>query len=92
MTLGDDGASSSDSDGVSPDPIDQVRELLFGAPKRDTIDQIRVLEARIGALESRLSDLARDGEERRAALEAVGGALTRIGATIQNMSERRKGE
>lgn len=87
---------------ASADPIDHIRELLFGAPKRETIDQIRVLEirmeemradflARLGAVESRMSQIAHEGDERQtAALDAIGGAIAQLGASIQSMAARRK--
>lgn len=90
-------------EGASPDPIEQVRELLFGATKRETESQLTALEtrveemradflARFAALESRLVDLARDAERSQAdSIEAIGGAIAQLGATIQNMSARRKG-
>lgn len=89
--------------GAPPDPIDQVRELLFGATKRETDNQLSVIEtkleemrtdflARFSALEGQLADLARETENSQAeAIEAIGGAIAQLGATIQNMSARRKG-
>lgn len=103
MAHSEDGANESHGAArAADDPIDQVRELLFGAPKRDTIDRIRVLEdrietmgadflARIGALESRMNEFARDSEKRQAtAYEALGGAVVQLGETIQKLSTRRK--
>ncbi len=96
---GDDEAQG----GARVEPIDQVRELLFGATKRETDGQLSVLEtrleelraeflARFSELESRLADLARDAEKNQAAsVDAIGGAIAQLGATIQNMSARRKG-
>lgn len=90
--------------GPEIEPIDQVRELLFGAAARETSEQIRVLEnrveemradflARIGALEDRVIALARDSETRHdAAIDAIGGAIAQLGATIENMRTRRKGD
>lgn len=88
---------------VSADAIEQVRELLFGATKRETNDNLRHMEIRLeelradflerlSALEARLVETARDGERSQAAsIEAIGGAIAQLGATIQNMSARRKG-
>ncbi len=87
---------------AATDPIDQVRELLFGAAKRETHDNLHALEerveemrtdflARLSALESRLIELARDTEKNQAAsIDAIGGAIAQLGATIQTMSARRK--
>lgn len=88
------------------DPIDQVRELLFGATKRQTDDTIRTVEQRlehrldeirsdmlerISVLESRLVELSRDTENNRAAsVEAIGSAISQLGATIQSMAAGRK--
>ncbi|MFY9628415.1 MAG: hypothetical protein WAK03_09740 [Methylocystis sp.] len=48
--------------------------------------------ARFSALESRLVDLARDTEQNQAAsVNAIGSAITQLGATVQNLSVRRKG-
>lgn len=85
------------------DPIDQVRELLFGQAKRETSENLKELEARMeemradflarfSALETRLIELGRDTEKNQAAsVDAIGGAIAQLGATIQSMSARRKG-
>jgi hypothetical protein len=86
-----------------PDPMEQVRELLFGEAQRSTEQSFQALDAkleamradflsRIAALESRLVDLARDTEHNRAAsVDAIGAAISQLGATVQNLSVRRKG-
>jgi hypothetical protein len=86
------------------DTMEQVRELLFGATKRATDQAIRDLDckiegvreellARLAELESRVLDLGRDTERNHsAAIDAIGGAIAQLGATVQNMSARRKGD
>jgi len=87
----------------APDPMDQVRELLFGEARRTTEQNFNALDskleamradflARLSVLESRLADLARDTETNRAAsVDAIGAAISQLGATVQNLSVRRKG-
>ncbi len=94
---------SQQKNSQTTDPIDQVRELLFGAAKRETSDQLVMLEQKLetmrkdfndklSTLESRLIELGRDVEKNQAAsIDAIGGAIASIGATIQTMSARRKG-
>jgi hypothetical protein len=85
------------------DPMEQVRELLFGESKRSTEQNLQALDeklealradllARLSALENQLIQLARDTEDNRAAsIHAVGSAIAQIGATVQNLSAQRKG-
>jgi len=90
--------NGSDPAGV----IDQVRELLFGETKRSTEQGLHSLEAKVDALtatmnerfsevESRLADLAREGERSQAAaIDDIGSAIAQLGASIRNMSGARK--
>ena len=85
------------------DPMEQVRELLFGEAKRTAEHNFQALDekieamradflARFAELESRLVDLARDTEQNQAAsVNAIGSAIAQLGATVQNLSVRRKG-
>jgi len=105
MTLGEDdpAASVGVARDPDPDPIDQVRELLFGATLRATDRQLNGVEAsledmradfhaRFATLENRLTDLARDMEKSQAAsIEAIGDAVAQLGVAIQGMSAGRKG-
>lgn len=89
--------------GAAPDPMEQVRELLFGETRRANDHHLRSIEDRIeamradfmerlAALESRLVDLARETEQSQAAsIDAIGGAIAQLGAAVQNMSVRKKG-
>jgi hypothetical protein len=82
--------------------IDQVRELLFGATKRSTDDNLSHLDNKLEALrasmlerfsevESRLADLARETERSQSqAIDNIGGAIQQLGASIRNMSGVRK--
>ncbi|QGM46302.1 hypothetical protein [Methylocystis heyeri] len=100
------GAEASGATGnVAPahDPMEQVRELLFGESKRSTEQNLQALDekleamradllARLSALENQLIQLARDTEDNRAAsIHAVGSAIAQLGATVQNLSAQRKG-
>lgn len=90
-------------DGAASDPMEQVRELLFGETQRANSEHMRAIDEKIDALradfaerlaslESRLVDLARETERSQAAsVNAIGGAIAQLGATIQNMSARGKG-
>lgn len=83
------------------DPMEQMRELLFGATKRETDGQLSALEAsvdemrreflaRFEALEARLVEIAAEAETREAkSFEAVGDAISELGAVIKNMSVKR---
>lgn len=86
-----------------PDPMEQVRELLFGEARRSAEQNFTALEAkleamradflaRFAALESHLADVGHESEKNRAAsVEAIGAAISQLGATVQNLSVRRKG-
>lgn len=88
---------------MTADAMAQVRELLFGETKRTTDERLRAIENRIEALhnemlehvmdlQTRLDTLARDTEHSQAAtVDAIGGAIAQLGATVQNMSLKRKG-
>ncbi len=85
------------------DPMEQVRELLFGEAKRSAEQNFEALEAkieamradflaRLAALESQITQLSRDTEENHSAsLHAVGSAIAQLGATVQNLGSQRKG-
>ena len=85
------------------DPIEQVRELLFGEAKRTTEQNFQALDEKLGAmqadflarfaaLESRLVDLSRETEHNQAAsIDAIGSAIAQLGANVQNLSVRRQG-
>jgi hypothetical protein len=87
----------------APDPIEQVRELLFGEARRTTEQNLQALDekleamradflARFAALEGRLIDLSRETEQNQeASIDAIGSAIAQLGATVQNLSLRRKG-
>jgi hypothetical protein len=89
---------------ANADQMEQVRELLFGDAKRATEQTLRDLDckieavreeilARLAELDSRLVVLGRDTEHNHsAAIDAIGGAIAQLGATVQNMSARRKGD
>jgi hypothetical protein len=84
------------------DPMEQVRDLLFGDAQRSTERQFRAMDEKIEAmrrdflerftlLESLLDDLARETENSRmASVDAIGSAIAQLGATVQNLSARRK--
>lgn len=88
--------------GMLFDPMEQMRELLFGAAKRETESQLAALDrtiedmrreflARFEALESRLVEIAQESEKNRSeSVSAIGGAIADLGAAIQNMSANRK--
>ncbi|HEY8163230.1 MAG: hypothetical protein ACR650_04910 [Methylocystis sp.] len=88
--------------GLMFDPMEQMRELLFGATKRETERQICVLEskldetrkdflARFDALNSLILALAHETEKNRSdSITAIGGALVELGDKIKAMSEKQK--
>lgn len=83
------------------DTIDQVRELLFGADKRNTeatlaelkadlqrsVEELRrELQHQVDVLTNRLIELERDTENRRiSAIADIGAAIGEIGARVQNL-------
>ncbi|WP_442754112.1 hypothetical protein ACNHKD_14100 [Methylocystis sp. JAN1] len=87
--------------GMMFDPMEQMRELLFGATKRETEKELAKLEqkletlrqevaARFDAFDARLAEVARDAEKSQAeSLMAIGGALAELGERIKAMSEKR---
>ena len=91
-------ANGSDPAGV----INQVRELLFGETKRASEASLTALDAKVDAMaasmrerfaevESRMAELARDGERAQAAaIDDIGSAIAQLGASIRNMSGVRK--
>ncbi len=96
-------AAAADAAAAS-DPLDQVRELLFGEAKRNTEQNFHALEekleamqadflARIATLEKRLVDLS--GEivhDHAVSIDAIGSAIAQLGSTVQNLSARRKSD
>lgn len=100
---GDDEAGEPAREALPIDPMEQVRELLFGEAKRSTEQNFEAIEAkieamradflaRLAALEGQLVQLSRDTEENHSAsLHAVGSAIAQLGATVQNLSAQRKG-
>jgi hypothetical protein len=88
--------------GLMFDPMEQMRELLFGATKRETERQIGLLEAKVDemrkdflarfeALDSLLLELARDTEKNQAdAILSIGGAITELGDKVKALSAKRK--
>ncbi|WP_424361988.1 hypothetical protein [Methylocystis parvus] len=86
--------------GMMFDPMEQMRELLFGATKRETDKELAKLEqkleamrnefaARCDALDARLAEYVRDAQKGQAeSLAAIGGALTELGERIKAMSEK----
>jgi len=87
--------------GLLFDPMEQMRELLFGATKRETDGQLGALEAKVDemrreflarfeALESRLAEVAHESERSQAAsLEAIGDAIANLGVAVKNISAKR---
>lgn len=83
------------------DPMEQMRELLFGATKRETDGQLAALElrfeemrkevlARFEALESRLLEISLESEKNQAAsLDAIGEAIGELGAAVKKMGAKR---
>lgn len=88
--------------GLMFDPMEQMRELLFGATKRETERQFNILEAkleetrrefltRFEELDSRILELSQETEKNRLeTIEAIGGAIVELGYIIKAMSEKRK--
>jgi hypothetical protein len=87
--------------GMMFDPMEQMRELLFGASRRETEEELsridRKLEtlrqeflARFDELDARLLEIAGNAEKGRAeSLTAIGGALSELGERIRAMGEKR---
>jgi hypothetical protein len=87
--------------GMMFDPMEQMRELLFGAARRETEKELARLEqklealrqevaARFEALDVRIANVARDADNGRAeSLTAIGGALSDLGERIKAMGGKR---
>ena len=104
LAVADDNANATKVNGGDSAPtIDQVRELLFGDANR-TIDarlealskkvdkQYSEIMDRFSQLEARLVAMQSESEERRlSSIEDIGEAITKLGATVRNMSTARKG-
>jgi hypothetical protein len=95
---------NEDGTGASPrDPMEQVRELLFGETKRNVEQSAHVLEARVDAmraeflsrfasLESRLNELSRETKQDQAqSIETIGSAIAQLGDSLQTLGRQRKG-
>jgi hypothetical protein len=88
--------------GLIFDPMEQMRELLFGATKRETERQLSVLDAkldeicaellaRVDALDARVAELARETDRNRAeSILAIGGAISELGDAVKSMAANRK--
>jgi hypothetical protein len=88
--------------GLMFDPMEQMRELLFGVTKRETERQIAVLEtkldetrkeflARFDALDTLVLELANETERNRLdSIGAMGGAIVELGEKIKVMSMKGK--
>jgi hypothetical protein len=84
------------------DPMDQVRELLFGETKRSQEQNLQALEekvesmraeflARFAALENRLAELARETKQDQAlSIEAIGAAISQLGDSLQTLGRQRR--
>lgn len=87
--------------GLMFDPMEQMRELLFGAAHRENVKELARLEqkldtlrqdfaAQIASLDGRLSQVARAVEKGDAdALMMIGDALSELGERLKKMSEKR---
>ncbi|QGM99356.1 hypothetical protein [Methylocystis parvus] len=83
------------------DPMEQMRELLFGATHRETGKELARLEqkletfqkdfaAQVEALDARLLQIAREAEKSQAeSLMTIGNALSELGERLKAMSEKR---
>ena len=90
---------------VLANPMEQVRELLFGADKRATdtrladldaklerlIDELRAdLEHKLSELENRVEILGRDLEDSRlTSIDDIGAAIANLGATVRNLGAKK---
>jgi hypothetical protein len=96
------GAANGAAQPVPP-TIEQVRELLFGDAQRSTSQKHAELDAAIEALrrdmlerfamlESRMADMERETDRRHAAaIDAIGVALTDLGAHVRKLAEPARG-
>ncbi len=91
---------------VAADPIIQVRELLFGADKRETDQRLSELDAKLekmigelradtaakfADLQNHVENLARDVESRRlSSIDDIGAAIAGLGATVRNLGASAK--
>lgn len=88
--------------GLMFDPMEQMRELLFGATERETERQISLLEAkademrkeflaRFEATDSLLLEMTRELEKAHSeSIMAIGAAIIELGERVQSLSKNRK--
>jgi predicted phage gp36 major capsid-like protein len=86
------------------DPMDQMREYLFGDARRQTEQSVQALDdkiesmraefmARFIALEKRLHAVAQESAQTQAeSLEVIGSALAELGDALQTRGRQRKGD
>jgi len=84
------------------DPMEQVREILFGELKRNAEQTIGALDAKVDAmraeflsrfasLESRLNELSRETKQDQAqSIETIGSAIAQLGDSLQSLGRQRK--
>jgi hypothetical protein len=101
----------NDREGVAPnkvslisDPMDQMREYLFGDARRQSDESLRALDqkieairleflARFNALESRMDEITRINQQAQAqSLDLLGSALTDLGGSLRARAGQPKGD
>lgn len=100
----DNGAKAPKSNGAEGSPmIDQVRELLFGEANRNIDSRLADLTNQVNRqyseimdrssqLEARIVAAQKETEDRRlSTIEDIGEAITKLGASVRNLSTARKG-
>jgi hypothetical protein len=88
--------------GLMFDPMEQMRELLFGVTKRETERQLSVLEAKLDdtrkefiarfeALDTLVLELSQEGDKNRLeSIADIGGAIAELGDRIKAMGAKGK--
>jgi len=99
---GDTGAGAAATRREPIDPMDQVRELLFGEAKRSQeqstlaldqkIDSMRAeFLSRFASLENRLNELGRETKQDQAqSIETIGSAIAQLGDSLKVLGRQRK--
>jgi len=103
MSNRENGEGSGGAGRTPQDPMEQVRELLFGEARRNAEQTVTALDAKVesiraeflarfASLENRLNELSRETKQDQAqSIETIGSAIAQLGDSLQTLGRQRKG-